>query len=47
MIAAEGVTPVVAATTVPGVGEHHVIPFVVADPGVAAFGLGEILCFAT
>jgi len=38
---------VVPAATVCGVGEHDVLVLVVADPGVAALGLGQVLRLAT
>ena len=44
--AAKSVTPVVASTTVLGIREHHVVVFVIADPGIAALGFGQVLGLA-
>ena len=41
VVPAEGVAPVVSETTVPGVGEQHVIVLVVADPLITAGSADE------
>ena len=46
VVAAECISPVVAITTVPSVGEDHIVVLVVTDPFVAALCLRQVLGLA-
>lgn len=46
VMAAEGISAMVAAATYPGVREGNILMLIVADPVPAAFGPGQILCLA-
>ena len=42
MESANGVTTMISATTVEGVGEQHILVFVITNPLAAAFGPGQV-----